>query len=428
MNISIHTLGCKVSQYESAAIGEMLEKRGHNIVSENEKADIRIINTCTVTAASDRKCRQAIRNAAKDASVCVIGCYSQLEAEAVKKIDGVIYLGGTENKLNVVDFIDNYKENQAQCVHIPEISGFEDMKITKFDRTRAYIKIEDGCSSHCSYCIIPKARGPVRCKGFNGIIKEAEEIIRGGCKEIVLTGIEIDKYNEEGNDLGDLILALDKLDGDFRIRLGSLDISFVTDRFINKIKNAKKLAPHFHLSLQSGSSKILAAMKRRYNKDMALRAFSRLREEIEGVAFTTDIICGFPTETDEDFNETCEVAKEARFIHIHAFPYSDRSGTVASKMQGKIEKSLKSERVARLTRLGDEILKEEAERLIKEGKLYSVLFETYENGIAYGHTASFFEVAVKSRKALSGEIHTVLPKKFANGKLISELMAEQISK
>ena len=283
------------------------------------------------------------------------------------------------------------------------------MSITKFERTRAYVKIEDGCENRCAYCIIPSARGKVRSKAPQSIISEVEALVKNGCKEIVLTGIETASY---GKDLGDVTLAdllcrVDKIEGLERIRLGSLDPSLITPNFVDKIAGLTKLAPHFHLSLQSGSSRILALMRRKYNADMAMNAIKLLRTSIPDVCFTTDVIVGFPQETDEDFNKTVQFVKDAGFLTVHIFPYSSRKGTEASKMKGQIEKEEKSRRLHILEDVArrsnqDIILKECHRQSIKK-----VLFETFDGVYAYGHTDNFIEIAVATKKDIRSKLLNV---------------------
>ena len=339
----IYTLGCKVNQYESEAIAELLESEGISVLPSSTICDAYIINTCTVTAESDRKARQFIRRAISknpNAYIIVTGCLAQSSPEDIAKIDGVDFICGNGEKLlaakRLIEYFNSKKKKDSPEIYVSNINdaSFEDMSINKFDRTRAYVKIEDGCENRCSYCIIPSARGKVRSKAPQSIIAEVESLAKNGCKEVVLTGIETASY---GKDLGDISLAellcrVDKIDGIERVRLGSLDPSLITPAFVNKISTLRSLAPHFHLSLQSGSSRILALMRRKYNADMAMRAIELLRENLPHVCLTTDVIVGFPQESEEDFNETAEFLKKARFLTVHIFPYSSRKGTEAAKM------------------------------------------------------------------------------------------------
>lgn len=413
--VRITTLGCKVNQYESEAIAEALEKNGFEILKGNEVCDAYIINTCTVTAESDRKARQMIRRMIArnpKAFILITGCYSQVSPDAVASIEGVDYVCGNSNKMSVVDklchLIENGKPDIAEiCVPTLEDAEFECMSITKFDRTRAYVKIEDGCESKCTYCTIPAARGQIRSKPFNDVIAEVKELISGGCAEVVLTGIETGSYGadlDDAQDLASLLSEIDKLNGIGRVRLGSLDPTVIKPAFVEKIKDLKSLAPHFHLSLQSGSDKILAAMKRKYNSRQAMQSIERLRAAIPDVKFTTDIITGFPGESDEDFNASCDFARKAEFLMVHAFPYSKRKGTPAASMKDQIPEDVKKQRVHILTEICREVRSSMLDRIIAEGKPREVLFESFDGEYITGHTADFIEIRVKSQSPMHGEM------------------------
>ena len=409
----IYTLGCKVNQYESEAIAERLTEHGIAISKPSSVCDIYIINTCTVTAESDRKACQFIRRAIQKnpaAYVLVTGCLAQTDAERIAAISGVDYISGNTNKLAVADYalklVSLGRKNTAPEIEVSDIneSGFEKMSISEFGRTRAYVKIEDGCENKCAYCIIPSARGKIRSKEPQDVLSEVRALVGGGCREVVLTGIETASYGKDlgGIDLADLLVSVDCIDGLERMRLGSLDPSLISEKFVKKISPLSTIAPHFHLSLQSGSSRVLAAMKRKYNADMAMRAIKLLREYIPDAQFTTDVIVGFPGETDEDFEDTMRFAKEARFLMIHVFPYSKRKGTIAAQMKDQIAPDVKRDRAAKLSALAAEIRAEILSEQI--GKTYPVLFETYRDGVAHGHTASFIEVSVNADSALTDMI------------------------
>ncbi len=415
-SVGIATLGCKVNQYESQAIAEELERRGFEICSHNDVCDAYIINTCTVTAESDRKARQTIRrmiSKAPHAYILVTGCYSQVSPDAVKTIVGVDYICGSANKMTVADelcrLIENgqKRQNADVCVSSLGQAPFEPMSIKRFDRTRAYVKIEDGCESRCTYCTIPNSRGPIRSKPFEDVLSEVGELTQGGCLEVVLTGIETGSYGvdlPEGHDLASLLCAVDKLDGIKRVRLGSLDPSVIRPAFVERIKNLGSLAPHFHLSLQSGSDKILALMKRKYNSRQAMRAIELLREAIPSAQFTTDIITGFPGESQQDFEASCEFVSNAGFLMVHAFPYSKRQGTPAASMDSQIQESVKHDRVRELNRISAEVRRSILDSAVKQNGNVEVLFESYDRGFAYGHTANFIEVKVPSDKSLHGKL------------------------
>jgi threonylcarbamoyladenosine tRNA methylthiotransferase MtaB len=424
LTVGIYTLGCKVNQYESEAVAEALVSHGFQILQPNEICDIYIINTCTVTAESDRKAGQFIRRAiAKNskAYVIVMGCLSQTAPEEIAKIKGVDFICGNTRKLMAVDaalkFAGSLQKLPDPTIEVEDINNcpFESMSITRFDRTRAYVKIEDGCENRCTYCIIPKARGKVRSKDPAEVINEIKALVRGGCKEVVLTGIETASYGKDrkDTDLASLLIEADKIDGLDRIRLGSLDPSLMTERFVSKIAGLKSLAPHFHLSLQSGSDRILALMKRKYNSRMALEGIERIRKAIPNAMFTTDVIVGFPGENEEDFKHTEDFLKNARFLSAHIFAYSKRKGTIAAEMTDQIPKQTKSERSSKLISLQGEIRDSILRGEI--GNEYSVLFETQTGDLAIGHTPSFIEVAVNSGTSIQGEIHRVRIIGVSNG-------------
>ena len=403
----IYTLGCKVNQYESQAIAEALEARGFDIISPTAVCDAYIINTCTVTAESDRKARQFIRRAISknpDAVVIVTGCMAQTAPDEVAAIEGVDAVIGNSDKLSAArlagELCQNKQNGGKTKISVSDINTapFEDMTITKFDRTRAYVKIEDGCESRCTYCIIPNARGKIRSKPFDEVIREVEILTKNGCREVVLTGIETASYGRDLGDvdLADLLCRVDKIEGIGRVRLGSLDPSLIKEDFVKRIAPLKSLAPHFHLSLQSGSSKVLADMKRKYNADMAMRAIELLRKYIPRSQFTTDIIVGFPGETEQDFEETVDFVRNARFLMTHIFPYSKRAGTPAATMSGQIQKAEKSRRLHVLSDVESQIRGELLEKRIADEPVSEVLFESFADGVATGHTDDFIEVRVPS--------------------------------
>ena len=425
--VGILTLGCKVNQYESEAIGESLASHGFLLCPPSDVCDIYIINTCTVTAESDRKARQFIRRALShnpDAFVLVTGCMAQTDAESIRQIEGVDFICGNRNKMAIVNATlalwARGKKNDAPEIDVPSLDGadFEHMSICRFGRTRAYIKIEDGCESRCTYCIIPAARGHIRSKPMETVLDEVRTLTEGGCREVVLTGIETASWGRDldGADLADLLEAVDRVPGIGRVRLGSLDPTIMRPAFVERIAKLSSLAPHFHLSMQSGSDAVLARMKRKYNSKQALSAIERLRAAMPNVQLTTDIIVGFPGETEEDFEATMDLARKARFLMIHVFPYSKRAGTPAAIMPDQIPGAVKKQRVATLSALAADIRAELLDELIAKGEAVSVLFETFEDGIAVGHTPDFIEVRVSSPISLHATTHSVrLTERTADG-------------
>ncbi len=431
MKAAIYTLGCRVNQYESEVFAEMLEQKGIEVFREGGKGcDICIINTCTVTGESDRKSRQFIRRSIKDnpmAAVVVTGCMAQISPDKTIEIDGVDAVVGNSNKLAVVEkaisLAGKKNEIPENCVCALEGREFEKMSIEHSERTRAYIKIEDGCENHCSYCIIPQARGKIRSKLPEDILAEAGQL-RRGYHEIVLTGIEVAGYGRdlEGRvSLEDVVCMIDRETGFDRISFGSLEPSFIRPEFIDKISTVKGLSHHFHLSLQSGCDRTLAAMRRKYNTDIIRRNVAHIRQLIPDAMFTADIIVGFPGETQKDFEETCEFVESIGLLYAHVFAYSERPGTPAANMENKVSESVKSERSAILC----EICKKNKKRILEEYKenagVYPVLFEEYKNKTATGRLNNYIEVTVENDEELSGKIRNVRIVGCSEDKLIGIL-------
>lgn len=407
------TLGCKVNQYESEAIAERFVAEGFRLAAEGEHCDVTVVNTCTVTAESDRKARQMIRRAVTadpDGYILVTGCLSQTAPEQVASIAGVDFVCGNTDKLAVVEaakrlVLQGHKNERAEILHRSlDGSAFESMSITRFDRTRAYVKIEDGCENRCAYCTIPAARGPVRSKRPQDVLDEVRTLVASGCREVVLTGIETASYGRDLGDTGlaDLLEAVDRIPGIGRVRLGSLDPSLMKQEFVDRIARLPSLAPHFHLSMQSGSDAVLARMRRKYNSRMAWEGMERVRRAIPEVQFTTDLIVGFPGETEAEFEQTLDFASRARFLTIHIFRYSRRAGTPAAEMIGQVPENIKAERSSRLSALEADVRRGLLDGLV--GRTRPVLFESREGDRLCGHTPEFFEVSVPATDVRQGEI------------------------
>ena len=410
--VSYYTLGCRVNQYESRAIQEFLEASGTVTVPFGSECDACVINTCAVTAESERKSRQIIRRAAKlsqNAAIIVTGCQSQLHPEAAARINGVRYVGGNASKMNAAKAVlECLKSETLEPVtdNLTITSTYEEYGVRLPDHTRAYVKIEDGCENKCAYCIIPRVRGPVRSKAPENVICEVKGLAAFGYKEIVLTGIETCSYQYG---LADLIDELSKIDGIERIRLSSANPAFINKKFTDRIKSNPKFCPHFHLSLQSFCDRTLNAMRRKYNSRMIKENCAYLRENIPNVCFTADVICGFPGESDDDFDITLKNTAELGLLFAHIFPYSDRPDTEASKMQGKVDEATKSGRCIALRqavkRTGDDILS----YFISNKTPLRLLIETEKDGYLYGHTENFIEARIKKADDVSaGEIATVI--------------------
>lgn len=410
--VGILTLGCKVNQYESEALAERFAARGIEVREPSCACDGYVVNTCTVTAEADRKSRQMIRRLHQfnpAAPIVVTGCTAQTSPEKLAAIEGVAAVVGNSAKLTCADILIDAMENRVSGdtrIIVPDLAlvPFEPMCLRSFPRTRVYIKIEDGCENKCAYCAIPGARGPVRSKAPEDVISEIRGFIDAGVREIVLTGIETASYGKDLKNvtLADLLRQADAVCGDCRIRLGSVDPSLFRQSFVDGIKDLRSVAPHFHISLQSGSSKTLAGMRRKYNADGARAAMERIRTAIPGVQFTTDVIVGFPGETDEDFAETKQFLIDERFLTVHIFPYSRRRGTPADTMRDQVPEEVKHARAAELASLEAEIRRDILDGIVSAGGTYPVLFETFADGIATGHTPSFLEVAVPSERDLHG--------------------------
>lgn len=423
---AVYTLGCKVSQYESEAILEEAVRRGFTPVTEG--ADIAVINTCTVTAEGDRKCRQLIRRLVRqspETKIMVCGCYSQVSPESVSAIDGVAYVCGTQNKLRTVERALELLDGKAiPKIEVAPLAGadFESMRILHAPRTRAYIKIEDGCDNRCAYCKIPDARGHVRSKKIADVVAEARALTDAGVREVVLTGIETASFGADtGESLCDLLDAVNGIDGIERIRLGSLEPTLMRPAFLDRIAKVGKLTPHFHLSMQSGSSRTLAAMRRKYNAETALRNIENTRAALPGVQFTTDFIVGFPGETDEDFAETMEFARRVGFLATHVFKYSKRAGTPAAKMPDQVPEEIKHARSQALIALSAESTAHCLAEILAAHPTETVLFEQKIGGLWSGHTAAFAEVRAASDADLHGELRNVRLDKIEDGYIRADL-------
>ena len=423
---AVYTLGCKVSQYESEAILEEAVRRGFTPVTEG--ADIAVINTCTVTAEGDRKCRQLIRRLVRqspETKIMVCGCYSQVSPESVSAIDGVAYVCGTQNKLRTVERALELLDGKAiPKIEVAPLAGadFESMRILHAPRTRAYIKIEDGCDNRCAYCKIPDARGHVRSKRIADVVAEARALTDAGVREVVLTGIETASFGADtGESLCDLLDAVNGIDGIERIRLGSLEPTLMRPAFLDRIAKVGKLTPHFHLSMQSGSSRTLAAMRRKYNAETALRNIENTRAALPDVQFTTDFIVGFPGETDEDFAETMEFARRVGFLATHVFKYSKRAGTPAAKMPDQIPEEVKHARSQALIALSAESTAHCLAEILAAHPTETVLFEQKIGGLWSGHTAAFAEVRAASDADLHGELRKVRLDKIEDGYIRADL-------
>lgn len=401
MTYKIVTLGCKVNEYESEVMANLLENHGY-IKSDNP--DVCIVNTCTVTNTADSKSRKMIRSLRKNypnAILIVVGCMIQNKKDDLD-IDADIVIGN-KHKTEIVNYINEFKDEKIYDVGNMENADFENMRLNNFDLTRAYIKIEDGCDNYCSYCIIPYVRGHVRCKKHEEVISEAKDLIKSGHKEIVLTGIHTGHYHDGNYSFANLLRDLVKLDGLKRLRISSIEITELNNDVLDVIKNSKVLVNHMHIPLQSGSNKILKLMNRKYDKDYFINKIKLIKSIKPDMNITTDVIVGFPFETDELFQETIDTIKKISFTKLHVFPYSDRKGTKASFMTNKVLGNVKKERVKKLL----ELSKEEEILYMKNhlGLEVSFIPEICENGYLIGHTANYLLIKAKGEnKYLSNEV------------------------
>ena len=409
MKAAFYTLGCKVNQYETQIMEQRLKEAGYEIVPPDSFADVYIVNSCTVTAESDRKTRQILRRLKShnpDAITVLSGCFPQSAVERASKMEEADIIAGTKERAEIVNLIDERIKTGKRIVSVSSYNrheAFEPMRAESFyGRTRAFVKIEDGCESYCSYCIIPKARGPVRSKPPEDIKTELQGLSEKGYKEAVLVGIDLSSYGKDcGLSLVDALKAACSTDIQ-RIRLGSLEPNVITEEFVETVIALKKVCPHFHLSLQSGCAATLKRMNRRYTPERYREAVELLRERIPSCAITTDIIVGFPGETEEEFNESLRFAREIGFSQAHVFPYSKREGTRAAKMPGQISKA---EKARRGHIMAEECRKSRAKFLESHvGKTYPVLFEAGENGGFEGFTPDYVPVKVNTEKDLHGKI------------------------
>ena len=410
--VASHALGCKVNQYESEAIAELFAQKGYEIVDIDEWADIYIINTCTVTNFGDKKSRQLIRKVKRqnpEAVVAAIGCYAQTAPDEIKNIEGVNLIIGTKGRKDIVDLVESYVPEMGVVSTVGQIAKereFEHLTISKLaDRTRAYLKIQDGCSQFCSYCIIPYARGPIRSRDPEDIMDEVKVLAENGFKEIILTGIHVASYGKDlkGVTLLDVIKRVQEQEAIETIRFSSVEPNIVTEEFASELSKLDKVCDHFHLSLQSGCDRTLKRMNRKYDAAGYERAVEILRKYFPNVAITTDIIAGFPDETDEDFEKSLEFAKKIGFAKIHAFPYSPKRGTPAAVMPNQILNAVKNERTSRLIEASDRM----ADEFIKsfEGRVMPVLYEReIEHNIYEGYTTNYIRVLSESSENIKNKI------------------------
>ena len=412
--VAFLTLGCKVNQYETNGMIQEFQKNGYEIVEFHEKADIYVVNTCTVTNMSDRKSRQMLRQAKKnnsEAIVVAVGCYVQVAKEDVEKLEEIDLVLGTNEKTNIIKYVEEYMSSKddsyvTQIDDVMHNQNYGDFgSVTYTEKTRAVIKVQDGCDRFCSYCIIPYARGRVRSRKPESVINEITEIAKNGIKEVVITGIHVASYGKDFKDeyrLIDLLEEINNIDGIERIRLGSIEPLLISEEFITRLTKLNKICHHFHLSLQSGCSETLKRMNRRYTIEEFEVIVNRLRKAYSDVILTTDIIVGFPDETDDEFEKTFEFLSKIKFYKMHIFKYSPRKGTKAESMKNQISGDIKDVRSKRLLDLSDKNEEEYLKQYI--GKEVEVLFEERDGKFYKGHTANYIMVKYETDDELENKI------------------------
>lgn len=427
--IGFITLGCKVNTYESNALKDKFISLGYEVGDADSSCVAFIINTCSVTNMADSKSRQMIHKCIKlnpNAIVCAMGCFIQSNEDA-KKIDGVDILIGNSNKGIAVEKIDEMLKSgkREKYINITDIlreKEYEPLTATMFDHTRAFVKIEDGCQNFCSYCIIPYARGPVRSKPLLVALREFKEIAKMGYKEIVLSGIDTGKYydKETNTNFSGLIKKMiENIPEIERIRVSSVEITQIDDEFIELLKNNKVIASHIHLPLQSGSDIVLKDMRRKYDTNKFLEVVNKLRLARPDISITTDVIVGFPTETDLEFKNSVEFIKKVNFSKVHVFPYSMRKNTLAAKMP-QLDDNIKKERTKLL--IHEASILEKNYYLSFVGKIYDVLFEQSDDKYTYGHTTNYLEIKVSKDDNLIGKIVDVSLEKYDNGAIFGTII------
>ena len=412
----IKTLGCKVNSYESEFIRNLLLSSGLKEVNNN--ADVCIVNTCTVTNTADNKSKQVINNIRKNnpnTIVVAMGCFCQFREKEIKELINADIIIGNRDKSKILDYINEFEKTKKQIVKFYDMNNvsFEDMEVKKYNKHhRAFIKIEDGCNNFCSYCIIPYVRGRVRSKDFNKCLIEAQELALSNHKELVLAGIHTGQYNSDGKRLCDLINRLSEIEELKRIRLSSVEIVELDEGILDIIKNNDKFVSHLHIPLQAGSNHILQSMNRRYTREEFIEMVNNIKRLRPGISLSTDIIVGFPGETDEDFSDTLELSKEVGFSKIHVFPYSDRTGTVASRMKNKVDGNIKKERVHKLMELSNELERKYFdENLNKE---VEVLIEEEKEGYFYGFTSNYIPLKLQGDYKINEIYKLNLQKEYIN--------------
>ncbi|WP_053367186.1 tRNA (N(6)-L-threonylcarbamoyladenosine(37)-C(2))-methylthiotransferase MtaB [Bacillus sp. FJAT-27245] len=415
--VAFHTLGCKVNHYETEAIWQLFKQEGYDRVEFESSSDVYIINTCTVTNTGDKKSRQVIRRAIRknpDAVICVTGCYAQTSPAEIIAIPGVDIVVGTQDRVKMLDYIAQYKQERQPINGVRNIMKnrvYEELDVPAFtDRTRASLKIQEGCNNFCTFCIIPWARGLMRSRDPKEVIRQAQQLVDAGYKEIVLTGIHTGGYGEDLKDYNLAALLRDleaEVKGLKRLRISSIEASQITDEVIQVINDSELVVRHLHIPLQSGSDTVLKRMRRKYTMEFFGERLDRLKEALPGLAVTSDVIVGFPGETEEEFMETYNFVKAHKFSELHVFPYSKRTGTPAARMEDQVDEEVKNERVHRLIALSDQLAKEYASQF--EGEVLEVIPEEEfkdggQTGLYVGYTDNYLKVVFPASEEMVGKI------------------------
>lgn len=405
--VAFYTLGCKVNQYETNAMEQQFIQNNYKIVDNTEKADIYVINTCTVTNMADRKSRQMLRRVKEinqSAVIVVCGCYAQVAKTELEQIPEVDIILGINEKNKIVQIVEEYLASKNNIIEVADVSKQKEFldfgDVTYTEKNRAVIKVQDGCNMFCSYCLIPYARGRIRSRKIENVVSEIEKIANQGIKEVVITGIHVASYGKDFENenirLINLLEEINKIEGIARIRLSSLEPTIVDEEFAQRLSKLEKICDHFHLSLQSGCDATLKRMNRKYTTARYKEATEILRKFYPNANFTTDVIVGFPGETDEEFNQTYKFLKEIGFYKMHIFKYSPRKGTVAEKLPNQVDGNIKEERSKKLIELSNNMQNEKNSQYI--GETVKVLFEEYESGYYKGHTTNYMVVKVKEKE------------------------------
>ncbi|MBT2690474.1 tRNA (N(6)-L-threonylcarbamoyladenosine(37)-C(2))-methylthiotransferase MtaB [Bacillus sp. ISL-47] len=422
--VAFHTLGCKVNHYETEAIWQLFKEAGYDRTDFESVSDVYVINTCTVTNTGDKKSRQVIRRAIRknpDAVICVTGCYAQTSPAEIMAIPGVDIVVGTQDRVKMLEYIEQYKQERQPINGVGNIMKnrvYEELDVPAFtDRTRASLKIQEGCNNFCTFCIIPWARGLMRSRDPQEVIRQAQQLVDAGYKEIVLTGIHTGGYGEDMKDYNLAMLLRDleeQVKGLKRLRISSIEASQITDEVIEVMDQSKVVVRHLHIPLQSGSNTVLKRMRRKYTMEFFAERLERLKEALPGLAVTSDVIVGFPGETEEEFMETYNFIQEHKFSELHVFPYSKRTGTPAARMDDQVDEEVKNERVHRLIALSDQLAKEYASQY--EGEVLEVIPEESfkddpDSNLFVGYTDNYLKVVFPATEEMIGQIVKVKIKK-----------------